>query len=82
MVLYINPSNDNNDASQIVDNALATVMHSSRCAVNHTMQTSPGALVFQRNMMMNIPLIVRTVIDQTGTEELTQILQNTLCACK
>ena len=57
VMLYINPSNDENDANQIVDNALTTCVYSSKCAVNHTMQTSPGALVFQHDMMKNVPLI-------------------------
>mmetsp|Transcript_17487 Transcript_17487/g.38256 ORF Transcript_17487/g.38256 Transcript_17487/m.38256 type:complete len:116 (-) Transcript_17487:44-391(-) len=57
VLLHINPPTDEKDANQIVDNALATCVHSSRCAVNHTMQTSPGAFVFNRDMIMNIPLI-------------------------
>ena len=57
VMLHNNPPNDENDANQIVDNVLTTVMRSSRCAVNHTIQTSPGAIVFQYNTMMNIPLI-------------------------
>ena len=36
VMLHINPPNDENDANQIVDNALATCVHSSKCAVNHT----------------------------------------------
>ena len=32
-------------------------MHALRCAVNHTMQTSPGALFFRRDMLMDVPLI-------------------------
>ena len=32
-------------------------MHAMRCAYNHTMQTSPGAMVFNRDMMINIPMI-------------------------
>ena len=47
VTLHVNPPNDENDATQIVDNALATAVYSSRCAVNHIMQTSPGALVFK-----------------------------------
>ena len=58
VMLHNNPPYDENDANQIVDNVLATCVHSSRCAVNYIMQTSPGALVFQRNMLMNVPLIV------------------------
>ena len=41
----------------MIDNALVTVVHASRCAVNHTVQTSLGAMVFNRDMMVNVPLI-------------------------
>ena len=44
-------------AGQAIDNALATTMHSTRCAVNHTMRTSPGALAFNRDMLMDVPFI-------------------------
>ena len=37
VILHINPPTEENDANQIVDNALATCVHSSRCAVIHTM---------------------------------------------
>ena len=45
------------EAEQKIDNALATCVHALRCAVNHTMKTSPGGMVFNRNMMMNVQLI-------------------------
>ena len=48
---------DEDEAEQAVDNALYTCMHELRCAVNHTMQKSPGALVFHRDMLMGVPLI-------------------------
>ena len=70
VMLHINPSNDKNDANQIVDNALATCVYSSRYAVNHTMQTSPGALVFQWDMMMNVPLIANVYIIQQRRQQL------------
>ena len=44
-------------AEQEVDNAISSCLHALRCVVNKTMQTSPGALVFHRDMLMNIPLI-------------------------
>ena len=40
-----------------MDNALYTCMHALRCAVNHTMQTYSGALVFRRDILMDVPLI-------------------------
>ena len=70
VVMHVNPLNDENDANQIVGNVLATCVHSSRCAVNHTMQTSPGALVSQRDMMMNVPLIANLYSIQQRTQQL------------
>ena len=32
---------DKDESEQAVDNELYTCMHALRCAVNHTMQTSP-----------------------------------------
>ena len=44
---------------QTVGDILRVTLHTSplRCAVNATLQTSPGALVFNRDMVMDIPLI-------------------------
>ena len=39
------------EAEQAVYNSLYTCMHALRCAVNHTMQTSPVALVFHRDIL-------------------------------
>ena len=44
-------------AEQIMDNALATVMHATRCSVNHQMRTSPGALTFRRDMFVDVPIM-------------------------
>ena len=32
-------------------------MHATRCSVNHAIQTSPGAMVYGRDMLMDVPLI-------------------------
>ena len=48
---------DEDEAEQAVHNEVYTCMHALRCVVNHTMQTSPGALVFHRDMLMDVPLI-------------------------
>ena len=52
-----NPPKDEEDAEDIMDDALSTCVHALRCAINHTMQTSPGAMVFNRDMLMQVPLI-------------------------
>ena len=57
VMLHVDPPHNEPDATNMIDNALATVVHASRCAVNHTMQTSPGGMVFNRDMMINVPLI-------------------------
>ena len=57
VLLHTSPPETLNDTNRMVENALATVQHACRVAVNHTMRTSPGAMVFNRDMLLNIPLI-------------------------
>ena len=46
------------EADHLVDEALAIAMHAHRCASNSTLGNySAGALVFQRDMFLDIPLI-------------------------
>ena len=50
------------DAQQhVIDHAIATSIHATCCAVNHTMQHSPGEIVFQRDMLLDIPVIAGLV---------------------
>lgn len=56
--MYISlPHNQPETTNNMIDNALATVVHASRCSVNHTMKTFPGAMIFSRDMMINVPFI-------------------------
>ena len=32
-------------------------MHATRCAVSRTLQSSPGALAFHRDMLMDVPIM-------------------------
>ena len=57
VMLYINLPENKLATTNIIDNSLATVVHVSRCAVNHIMQPSPRSMVFNRDMMVNILLI-------------------------
>jgi hypothetical protein len=59
-------------AHNIVDSALATTMHATRCAMHHALHMSPGAFVFQRDMFLNIPLIA----DLQAIQERRQVLIN------
>ena len=51
------PPRRKRDAEQKIDNALSTCVHALRCAVNQTMKTSPGAMVFNRDMLMDVQLL-------------------------
>ena len=54
---HTHPPENINTANQMIDNAFATASHALRCSVSATLQTSPGALIFNRDMIMHIPLI-------------------------
>ena len=51
------PPSDDEEAEECMDNAMGSCIHALRCVVNHTMKTSPGALAFQRDMLMDVPLV-------------------------
>ena len=57
-------------AEQIMDNALATVMHVTRCSVNHQMKTTPGALTYRRDMFIDVPLIADLVAIRNNRQQL------------
>ena len=58
VITRTNPPNNEEQAEQIMDNALATCVHVTRSAINQTMQSSPGALlVFQRDMLFDIHVL-------------------------
>ena len=50
-----------NDAKHVMDHAIAASIHALRCEVNHQMQHSPGEIVFQRDMLLDIPVIADLV---------------------
>ena len=53
---YITPENLTR-ANELIDKALSTAMHSMRSSVHTTLGSSPGSLVFNRDMYLNIPLV-------------------------
>jgi hypothetical protein len=44
-------------AKEFIDEALAITMHTIRAGIHSTLGSSPGSLVFNRDMFLNIPLI-------------------------
>ena len=65
-LLHTNPPQNALQASALIDSALATTMHATRASIHRTLRTTPGALVFQRDMFLNIPLIanLQTIRDR------------------
>ena len=57
VVLHTNPPQNMDDANQVMDNTLATSMHATRCVVSAPSWTTPGALVYGRDMIMDVLLI-------------------------
>jgi hypothetical protein len=45
------------EAYEIVNSSLASVQYAIHAAIHRTLQISPGALVFQRDMLLPIPII-------------------------
>ena len=54
---YISRPENKLATTNMIDNNLAIVVHTPRCTVNHTMRTSPGSMMFNRDTMVNFPFI-------------------------
>jgi hypothetical protein len=52
-----NPPAGVNDANQLIDTALANAMYATCASLHSGLQTTPGALSFHRDMVLNIPLV-------------------------
>ncbi len=53
----LNPPQGIEDANQLIDTAIANTIFATRAALHGTLKTSPGALAFHRDMVLDIPLI-------------------------
>ena len=56
-MLHMYPPNNIDQTNDIMDTCFATAAYASKVAIHRTLNMSPGALVFQRDMILNIPLI-------------------------
>jgi hypothetical protein len=56
-LLHSEPPQNIADAKEFVDEALSIAMHAMRAGIHSTLGSSPGSLVFNRDMFLNIPLI-------------------------
>jgi hypothetical protein len=56
-LLHGEPPQNIANAKEFVDEALSIAMHAMRAGIHSTLDSSPGSLVFNRDMFLNIPLI-------------------------
>ncbi len=56
-LLHSEPPQNITTAKELLDEALSVAMHAMRAGIHTTLGSSPGFLVFNRDMFLNIPLI-------------------------
>jgi hypothetical protein len=56
-LLHREPPPDMASAKEYIDEALSIAMHAMRAAIHSTLGSSPRSLVFNRDMLLNNPLI-------------------------
>jgi transposase InsO family protein len=56
------PANLNEDARTMVEYCLATASYLLRCAANRALGVSPGALVFHRDMLIDVPYVANLLL--------------------
>ena len=79
MLLHGNPPQNIANAAQYVDKVLSIAMHAMQAGVHSTLGSSPGSLVFNRDMFLNIPLIAdwRAITQRTsGPYKIVQVHVN------
>ena len=77
-LIHANPPTTKEQVDAVVEKALATAMHACRCASNSSLQGySAGALVFQRDMHLNIPVIadILTISERRQIKTNQRLLQ-------
>jgi hypothetical protein len=58
-LLHCEPPQNIINAKDCVDEALSIAMHAIRAGIHSTLGSSPGSLVFNRDMFLNIPFDCR-----------------------
>ena len=69
-LLHTNPPQHMANTEAMVDYALATASHAMQSTVHRTLGMSPGALVFHRDMFMDIPFIADLLLLQDKRQTL------------
>ena len=71
-LLHSNRSKNMDNTRDIVDDTLATSMHAMRCNVTTALGSPPGALVYARDMFLNVPLVADWTTIANRREQLIQ----------
>ena len=58
-----------------MDNNLATAMHATRCAVDHTLKIYPSALTFQTVIFVDVPVLLALAVF-TGIVEKSKLFSS------
>ena len=69
-LLKIQPLNAPQDATTIIDRCIAKAVQTLRSVVTSATGLSPGAMVFRRDMLLNIPLLVDLATIQENRQRL------------
>jgi hypothetical protein len=64
------------NVAELVDSAIATALHASRATIHRTLGMSPGGIIFNRDMFLNIPLLTDFELLQTRRQV---IINDNLC---
>ena len=56
-MLHVNPPENVTKANELINDALSTAQHAIRTSVHTTLDSSPGSLVFSRDMFLNVLLL-------------------------
>ena len=56
-------------ANALLDHILATVSHALRSTVHRTLKTTPGAAVFNRDMLLDIPYVANWLLLREGRQQ-------------
>ena len=66
--LYANPPDNQMEAELLLDTALQKAAYAMRATVHTTLKATPGSLVYQRDMILNIP-VVADLLDITSRRQ-------------
>ena len=65
-----NPPQNQQEATTLVDHALSSASYAMRAAIHRTLKVYPGALIFHRDMILNVPLMAELITIRDRRQQL------------